>query len=105
LGIRTPTIPDYAVNNAHMYYIIAKDGRQRAFILKRMKESGILAVFHYLSLHKSEFFTNSHDGRALPWSDLYSETLIRLPFFIELTLEQVDKISKTLLEIIAEYGD
>jgi dTDP-4-amino-4,6-dideoxygalactose transaminase len=104
-GIKTPTIPNYAVNNGHMYYILAKDGRQRDFILKRMKESGALAVFHYLSLHKSEFFTNSHDGRDLPWSDLYSENLIRLPFFIELTMEQVDQISQTLLEIIVEYGD
>jgi len=102
-GIKTPTIPSYAENNAHMYYIVAKDARQRDFILKRMKESGVLAVFHYLSLHKSEFFTDCHDGRDLPWTDLYSNMLIRMPFFLELTMDQVDQISQMLLDIAVEY--
>lgn len=102
-GIKTPIIPSYSANNAHMYYIITKDGLQRDFILRRMKEAGFLAVFHYLSLHKSDFFTNFHDGRELPWADLYSERLIRLPFFLELTLDQVDQISQNLLSIAAEY--
>lgn len=104
-GINTPIIPSYAENNAHMYYLIAKDGRQRDYVLKRMKESGILAVFHYLSLHKSDYFSNCHDGRELPWTDLYSECLIRLPFFLELTMEQVDQISQILLDILIEYGN
>ncbi|MDR7130528.1 dTDP-4-amino-4,6-dideoxygalactose transaminase [Algoriphagus sp. 4150] len=102
-GIRTPEIPGYAENNAHMYYIIAKDALQRDFIIQRMKESGIMAVFHYLSLHKSEFYKRCHDGRELPWTDHYSETLIRMPFFIDLTLEQVDYISQNLLNILEEY--
>ncbi|MEB2785157.1 dTDP-4-amino-4,6-dideoxygalactose transaminase [Algoriphagus persicinus] len=102
-GIKTPSIPSFADNNAHMYYILAKNGRQRDFILKRMKEAGVLAVFHYLSLHKSEFFKNCHDSRILPFSDLYSERLIRMPFFFELTMEQIDQISQTLLGILEEY--
>jgi dTDP-4-amino-4,6-dideoxygalactose transaminase len=104
-GIKKPIIPSYAENNAHMYYIITKDGNHRDFILKHMKASVALAVFHYLSLHKSEFFTGCHDGRDLPWADLYSETLIRLPFFIELTMDQVDQICQSLLEILGEYED
>lgn len=102
-GMKTPTIPSLAENNGHMYYIIAKDSVQRDFVLRKMKESGILAVFHYLSLHKSDYFHNCHDGRDLPFSDLYSERLIRLPFFIELTFEQVDQISQTLLDVLVEY--
>ena len=102
-GIKTPTIPSYADNNAHMYYIITKDDCQRDFVLQRIKESGILAVFHYLSLHKSEFFKKWHDGRDLPFSDLYSDTLIRMPFFFELTMEQVDSISQALFDILIDY--
>ncbi len=102
-GMKTPIIPSYAENNGHMYYIIAKDGGQRDYVLMRMKESGSLAVFHYLSLHQSEFFKNCHDGRDLPMSDQYSDRLIRMPFFVELTMEQIDHISKTLLDILTEY--
>ncbi|WP_339753937.1 dTDP-4-amino-4,6-dideoxygalactose transaminase [Algoriphagus aquimarinus] len=102
-GVKCPTIPSYADNNAHMYYIISKDDKHRDFILKKMKDSGILAVFHYLSLHKSEFFNDCHDGRDLPFSDQYSNRLIRMPFFLELTMEQIDQISQTLLDILVEY--
>ncbi|MFC5624650.1 dTDP-4-amino-4,6-dideoxygalactose transaminase [Algoriphagus winogradskyi] len=102
-GIKTPTIPSYAENNGHMYYLVARDEVQRDYILKRIKESGILAVFHYLSLHKSEFFHECHDGRELPFADLFSQRLIRLPFYMELTLAQVDHISQTLLDIVSEY--
>jgi len=102
-GINTPFIPTYAENNAHMYYIVAKEGEQRDFILQRMKESGILAVFHYLSLHKSDFFKSSHDGRDLNWADFYSDSLIRMPFFFELKMDQVDQISQKLLAILEEY--
>ena len=103
IGVGTPLIPSYAENNGHMYYIIAKTSNQRDHILKRMKESGVLAVFHYLSLHQSEFFKDSHDGRDLPRSDYYSNRLIRMPFFFELSMEQVDLISRTLLDILVEY--
>lgn len=102
-GIKTPFIPSYAFNNANMYYLILKDADQREFVLRKMKESGILAVFHYLSLHKSKFFENSHDGRELGNSDLYSDRLIRMPFFFELTIEQIDLISRTFISLVREY--
>lgn len=102
-GIKTPFIPSYAVNNAHMYYLVLKNADQREFVLRKMKESGILAVFHYLSLHKSEFFENSHDSRELKYSDLYSDRLIRMPFFFELTIEQIDLICRTFISLVKEY--
>ncbi|GMQ26695.1 dTDP-4-amino-4,6-dideoxygalactose transaminase [Algoriphagus sp. oki45] len=103
-GIRLPEIPDFATNNGHMYYLIAEDGDQRDFLLKEMKSEGALAVFHYLSLHSSEYFASKHDGRELKNSDLYSERLIRLPFFYELTLDEVDRISSKLTEILERYA-
>jgi dTDP-4-amino-4,6-dideoxygalactose transaminase len=102
-GINTPTSPDYADNNAHMYYVITKDGKQRDYFLQKMRESGILAVFHYLSLHKSDFFHNYHEGSALLWSDLYSERVMRLPLFYELTMQQVDLICQVLMDIVKDY--
>ena len=103
-GIRLPEIPDFATNNGHMYYLIAEDGDQRDFLLKEMKSEGSLAVFHYLSLHSSEYFASKHDGRELKNSDLYSERLVRLPFFYELTLDEVDRISSKLTEILERYA-
>ena len=84
LGIKTPFVPNYATNNAHMFYLVCKSIEQRNSLIAYLKENRVLAVFHYLSLHKSEFYQDKHDGRNLPQTDRYSDCLVRLPMFYEL---------------------
>ncbi len=86
--ITLPLIPEYATNNANMFYFVCRNKKERDDLLTCQKENGILAVFHYLSLHKSPYYKDKHDGRDLPNSDMYSDCLIRLPFYYELTSEQ-----------------
>lgn len=82
--IQLPFIPDYASNNGHLFYLVCKNLEQRTALINKLKENDILAVFHYLSLHKSPFYQAKHDGRELPESDRYSDCLLRLPLFYEL---------------------
>jgi dTDP-4-amino-4,6-dideoxygalactose transaminase len=82
-------IPDYATNNAHMFYLVCKSANQRNKLINHLKEQGVLAVFHYISLHSSEYYIEKHDGRSLPNSDMFSEKLVRLPMFYELDVENV----------------
>ena len=56
-----------------------------------MRENGVLSVFHYLSLNKSPFYKHLNAGELVN-SDLFSERLIRLPFYYELSEEEQDKI-------------
>ncbi|GAL67609.1 dTDP-4-amino-4,6-dideoxygalactose transaminase [Jejuia pallidilutea] len=83
--------PEKETNNAHMFYVVCKSMAQRDAIIKYLKSKNILSVFHYLSLHKSQFYKNKHDGRALPNSDKFSERLLRLPMFYELDAVEVVK--------------
>lgn len=101
LEIRRPRIPDYATNNAHMYYLVCKNGHQRKRFIKTLKDQGVLSVFHYLSLHKSRFYADKHDGRNLYSTDHYAECLVRLPFYYELTEGQQDYI----LNVINSFKD
>lgn len=91
-----PDIPDYATNNAHMFYLLLPNLEKRTALIKYLKEHDIQAVFHYLSLHSSEFYKNKHDGRELPECDRYMDTLVRLPMYYDLELEQVEKICETI---------
>ncbi|MAL16774.1 MAG: dTDP-4-amino-4,6-dideoxygalactose transaminase [Balneola sp.] len=100
-GIRQPEIPDYATNNGHMYYLVCKDAPQRDHFIAHLKKKGILSVFHYQSLHDSPFFERQHDGRPLFHSDQYSENLVRLPFYYELSIEHQDQV----IEAIQSFGD
>ncbi|RZK20314.1 MAG: dTDP-4-amino-4,6-dideoxygalactose transaminase [Flavobacterium sp.] len=94
--IRMSSIPDFATNNGHMFYLVCKDAPQREQLIRSLKENGIHAVFHYLSLHKSPFYTDKHDNRVLLQSDNYSDCLIRLPLFYDL---DVAKVVDSLLTI------
>ena len=88
-GIELPKVPSHTTNNAHIFYLICKDGEQRSNLLNYLSANGITAVFHYLSLHQSPYYLEKHDGRVLSESDRYSECLIRLPLFYELDIEKV----------------
>ena len=87
-----PDIPNYATNNAHMFYLVFSSLEKRTEFINYMKKHGVLTPFHYLSLHQSEFYHNLHDGRTLPECDRYADTLVRLPMFYDLEVEQVEEI-------------
>jgi len=90
--ISIPSLPQFASNNAHMFYIVLKNLEQRTQLISALKEKEIHAVFHYISLHSSEFYSEKHDGRILENSDKFTNCLLRLPLFYELELEAIDKI-------------
>lgn len=94
-----PDMPDYATNNAHMFYLVLPSLEARTAFIKYLKENGVGAVFHYLSLHSSEFYKSRHDGRQLPECDRYADCLVRLPLFYDLTIEQVN----TICDLIKTY--
>jgi dTDP-4-amino-4,6-dideoxygalactose transaminase len=96
--LKLPFIPNFASNNAHMYYIVCKNLEERQGLINALKENNILSVFHYLSLHQSPFYASKHDGRDLPNSDFYSNCLLRLPMFYELTENDLMLITKTIFE-------
>ena len=83
--IRLPEIPAYATNNAHMFYLVCSSLEERTALIKHLKDNGILAVFHYLSLHLSDYYTkNNHNIPNLPECDRYADCLVRLPMYYEL---------------------
>jgi len=93
-----PDIPEYATNNAHMFYLVCNNLQERSALIKKLKDNDILAVFHYLSLHSSEFYKDKHDGRALPECDRYADCLVRLPMYYELSLSDVDTICSVICQ-------
>ena len=97
---RLPDIPSYATNNAHMFYLVCNNLEERSGLIKYLKENDVLSVFHYLSLHQSEYYTTHYSEiPSLPNCDRYADCLVRLPMFYELKAEQVDYI----VNLISNY--
>ena len=95
-----PDVPDYATNNAHMFYIVCRNLEERTGLISYLKDNGIYAAFHYLSLHLSEYYKEHHKGDVpnLPYCDRYADCLVRLPMFYELKVEEVDQIINVIKE-------
>ncbi len=91
-----PIVPEYATNNGHMFYLTFDSLENRSNIISKLKEHNILSVFHYLSLHKSEYYQDKHDGRILENSDKFTDCLLRLPLYYELEIEQVNTITNLM---------
>ena len=89
-------------NNGHLFALIMPNLEERSKLLDFMRTKGILAVFHYLSLHKSPFYQEKHDGRTLENCDNFSDTLIRLPFYYELTQEEIEFICNSIIQYFDE---
>lgn len=79
-----------------MFYLVCNNLEERTALIKKLKDNGVQAVFHYLSLHSSEFYTPKHDGRDLPKCDNNADCLVRLPLFYELSEEDVENICKLI---------
>jgi len=97
--LRLPFIPGYATNNSHMFYLVCNSTRQRDNLLTNLKNQGIFAVFHYLSLHKSDYYKHENNNKELPNSDYYTGCLVRLPLFYDLKKNEIDYIINKLHEI------
>lgn len=94
---RLPVSPDYSSNNAHMFYLICNSKEKRDQLISFLKVNSIWSVFHYLSLHTSDYYLNKHDGRELPNSDYYTDCLVRLPMYYSLELAQIETIIEKIL--------
>ena len=94
-----PDIPEYASNNAHMFYLILPDLEKRTALIQHLKDNGILAVFHYLSLHSSAYYHDKHDGQPLPECDRYADTLVRLPMYYDLGIEEVEIVCGSITDL------
>jgi dTDP-4-amino-4,6-dideoxygalactose transaminase len=96
-GVRTPVVPADREQGYHMYYLLLPSLEARSRLIARLKERGILAVFHYLPLHLSPM-GRKLGGKAggCPVAEDVSDRLLRLPLFVTLTDTEQDEVIDTV---------
>lgn len=81
--VRRPIIPSDCKHNAHMYYLLLPDLKQRTAFIESLKEQGIGAVFHYTPLHDSPMgMKYGRTSGDLKNTQELSERLVRLPLWL-----------------------
>jgi dTDP-4-amino-4,6-dideoxygalactose transaminase len=84
-----PAVPSGCQHNAHIFYILCRDEKERNELLDFLNANGVNAIFHYLSLHKSPYYNGRYLGRDLSACDAFASRLVRLPIYYDLSLHDV----------------
>lgn len=90
--IRRPVIPADCTHNAHMYYLLLPDLEARTRFIAKMREAGVIAVFHYIPLHSApQGLKCARAHGQLNVTDEMSARLVRMPLWLglESKLDQV----------------
>jgi dTDP-4-amino-4,6-dideoxygalactose transaminase len=91
--IGLPTVPGYATNNAHIFYIVCNNVGQRDKLILFLKDNGVQSMFHYPGLHASPFHLNIYGSKAaLKNAEKFSGCLLRLPLYVELEEEKINRV-------------
>ena len=90
---KLPIIPPGITHNGHMFYMLLESHRQRKKLIEYLDENGIMAIFHYVPLHKAPFWKGKYDHISLPVTDRVSETLLRLPLYYGMEPGEVEYIA------------
>lgn len=88
--------------NEHIYHLYVIRNSRRDEILKKLKQSGISAGIHYpISLHEQPAFKFlGYKKGDFPVSERCCDEVLSLPMFPELTEDEVEKISKTVISVL-----
>jgi dTDP-4-amino-4,6-dideoxygalactose transaminase len=96
--IALPKIPSYATNNAHIFYIICGSREERTALINKLKQDGILAVFHYISLHSSPFYKKQNADVVAENADKCTNCLLRLPMYYDLKRKEQSEVINSILD-------
>ena len=105
---RMPDIPDYATNNAHMFYLVCRSLEERSGLIQVLKDNDIVAPFHYNALNAAAAVAVAteegiDDEAILRALESFQGTGRRFDFLGEFPLEPVNGKSGTAM-LVDDYG-
>ena len=100
-SLSLPAVPSYATVNGHLFPIIVGSRTERDELLQYLVEREIYALFHYLMLNESPYFSAQRGVEQLPNGKRFENCLIRLPLFYQLTFDQIDAVCSAVAQF---YG-
>lgn len=97
--VQLPFVPGDCEQTYHMFYMILPSLAARQALMEKLRENGVVSVFHYLPLHLSEMGKKfgGQEGDC-PITETISDRLLRLPLYNSLKPELQDLVVETILQ-------
>ncbi|HET9030595.1 MAG TPA: dTDP-4-amino-4,6-dideoxygalactose transaminase [Candidatus Aquilonibacter sp.] len=102
-AVAQPIVPDGCAHPAHLYYLLLPSLDDRTAFIAHLKARGIIAVFHYVPLHTSEFgrrFGSASDD--LQVTESISDRLVRLPLFNDISAPEQERVIDAVLSFSSQ---
>lgn len=96
------TLPNHSCTPQFMY-AFCKDRSERDSLIDFLKVHKIQASFHYLPLHLSTFVKNNFKQATLPNASKIADTIIRFPFYTEMTQAEISEVGGVISNFFKKY--
>lgn len=70
----------------------ARLGRERADVVRALRERGIATQVHYIPVHRQPYYRERYGDLRLPGADAYYGRVLSLPLFVGMTDGDVDRV-------------
>lgn len=97
------TIDKHKDSNHHIFYILLDSEDMRNRVMYKLKNLGIQAVTHFEPLHSSRMGQSlGYNVGDLPITERVSKTILRLPLYTNMTIEEAEYVTNSLDKILKE---
>jgi len=100
-----PKIPKDCKHNGHIFYLMFENVKLRDKYIRKMNDSGVGCIFHYVPLHLSKAgrkYAKIHGSMAI--SEDSANRIVRLPMWIELGNKRQQHIINSTHEILTDFS-
>jgi len=92
------------LSNGHIFFLTCKSKSERNKLLEFLSLNNVHATFHYLPLHKSKYFERNYKKNIkLVNSESFSNRIIRLPIFYDLSIKEIKRICYLIHSFFVKY--
>jgi dTDP-4-amino-4,6-dideoxygalactose transaminase len=99
-------MPPDCQTNHHGFFILVESGQVRKALLAHLSSKGISAVFHFSPLHESVMGRRlGYESGMLPVTEEVSRRIVRLPFYHELSADQVLQVTRAIDAFFSKARD
>lgn len=96
-------IPNDCESNYHLFYLVFQTEKIRDSVIYKLKERKIDARTHFMPLHSSKKGIElGYHIEDLPITEKISKCLLRLPMYTQMSVEEMNYVITTLIQILEE---
>lgn len=105
-GLPNLSMPSIKKNVKHAYHLVVVKiaNGLRDHVINSLQARGITVMVNYRPVHLTQYFSETFSFKKgdFPLAEAFGEEVISLPFFPQMSFDQVDIVADTLAEIMQE---